>query len=168
MLTLNTKHRSWVALAVVLWLAVLAAIIFIPQSQAEGEAQGPYTNSLERSLRESTPADGDVVVAQLVDPARVYDPALYVGYVTLCPTEPAPLAADKISQLGIDESAVDLDGRYGYMVLLPSDGSAPVLDEVDLNAVDLCTIPMDQPYPLNAALPFHTAAGSWVLGTPAP
>ncbi|SDS47507.1 hypothetical protein [Corynebacterium timonense] len=167
MLTLNSKHRAWVIVAVAVWLAVLAAIIFIPQSRAGGEGQATYTNSLQRSLRESTPADSDAVVAQLVDPARVYDPALYVGYVTLCPTEPEPLAADKIAQLGIDESAVDLEGRYGYVVLLPTDGSAPGLDEVDLNAVDICTIPMDTSYPLNAPLPFYTSAGSWVLGTAA-
>ena len=34
MLKLNNANRRWIGLAVVLWLIVLAAIIFIPTSRA--------------------------------------------------------------------------------------------------------------------------------------
>ncbi|WP_288832354.1 hypothetical protein [uncultured Corynebacterium sp.] len=164
MLKLNKKHRSWIVLAVVAWLLVLAALIFIPKTRAESGVQSGHAGTLQQSLLSSEPASGDAVVGQLVDPSRIYDAATYAGYISLCPNEPQGLAEDKIAQLGIDANEVDLGGKYGYVVLLPADGSDVVLDKVDLNAVDICTVPMDQPYPLNAPLPFYISDGAWTLG----
>lgn len=164
MLTLNKKHRGWVILAVLAWLVALAALIFIPKSQADNGLQSGYTNSLQRSLQASEPAEGDAMVAQLLDPSRVYDASKYAGYISLCPSEPQQLIDDKVAQLEINSDELDLGGDYGYMVLLPADGSAVSLDKVDLKVADICTVPMDQPYPLNGPLPFSLKDGAWTLG----
>ena len=78
MLNLTSQSRRWVVLAAVLWLVLLAGIIFIPQSRSNELAQVEPTNSLSRSLQQTRPG-GDAVSAQLVDPARIYDPERYLG-----------------------------------------------------------------------------------------
>ncbi|WP_291313171.1 hypothetical protein [Corynebacterium sp. UBA2622] len=164
MLKLNQKYRRWIITAVVLWLIVLAALIAIPMSRATNGAQSGHTNSLQQTLQNSTPGEGDAMVGQLVDPSRVYDTDKYAGYITLCPNEPEALSKDKIEQLGINEADVNLTGKYGYMVLLPAQGTDVGLDRVDLAGVNICTMPMNQPYPLNAPLPFYMDNSTWTLG----
>ena len=63
MLNLTSQSRRWVALAAVLWLVILAGIIFIPQSRSDEVAQVAPTNSLSRSLQQTRPG-GDAVAAQ--------------------------------------------------------------------------------------------------------
>ena len=78
MLNLTSQSRRWVALAAVLWLVLLAGIIFIPQSRSNELAQVEPTNSLSRSLQQTRPG-GDAVAAQaliaVVEPAEHAAPA---------------------------------------------------------------------------------------------
>ncbi|GEM_PF-674221 len=164
MLKLNQKYRRWIITAVVLWLIVLAALIAIPMSRASNGVTSGRTNSLQQSLQNSTPGEGDAVAGQLVDPSRVYDAEKYAGFITLCPNEPDALRKDKMEQLAIDDSEVNLSGKYGYMVLLPAQGDDIGLDRVDLAAVNVCTTPMNQPYPLNTPMPFYMDNATWTLG----
>ena len=55
MLNLTSQSRRWVVLAAVLWLVLLAGIIFIPQSRSNDLAQVEPTNSLSRSLHTLAP-----------------------------------------------------------------------------------------------------------------
>mgnify|MGYP006948749621 CR=1 FL=1 len=68
MLKTTSQSRRWIVLAAVLWLVVLAGIIFIPQSRSDEVAQVEPTNSLSRALQETRPG-GDVVTAP-VTPLR--------------------------------------------------------------------------------------------------
>ena len=144
MLNLTSQSRRWVVLAAVLWLVLLAGIIFIPQSRSNELAQVEPTNSLSRSLQQTRPG-GDAVAAQLVDPARIYDPERYVGYTTLCPGEPQELVDAKVEAFGISVDDVDLGGDLGYVLLIPGgEGEAPMVDAVELNKVDICTVPQSE------------------------
>ena len=164
MLNLTSQSRRWVALAAVLWLVLLAGIIFIPQSRSNELAQVEPTNSLSRSLQQTRPG-GDAVAAQLVDPARIYDPERYLGYTTLCPGEPQELVDAKVEAFGISVDDLDLGGDLGYVLLIPGgEGEAPMVDPVELNKVDICTVPQSESFPLNTAMPFHMNQGRWTLG----
>ena len=164
MLKTTSQSRRWIVLAAVLWLVVLAGIIFIPQSRSDEVAQVEPTNSLSRALQETRPG-GDVVTAQLVDPSRIYDADRYLGYTTLCPGEPQELVDAKVEAFGISVDDVDLGGDLGYVLLIPGgEGEAPMVDAVELNKVDICTVPQSETFPLNTAMPFHVDQGRWVLG----
>ena len=115
MLNLTSQSRRWIVLAAVLWLVILAGIIFIPQSRSDEVAQVAPTNSLTRSLQQTRPG-GDAVSAQLVDPARIYDPERYVGYTTLGPGEPQELVDAKLEAFGISADDLDLGGDLGYFI----------------------------------------------------
>lgn len=71
MLNLTSQSRRWIVLAAVLWLVILAGIIFIPQSRSTEVAQVTPTNSLTRSLQQTRPG-GDAVSAQLVDLSLIH------------------------------------------------------------------------------------------------
>lgn len=165
MLKTTSRERGWIALAAVLWLIILVGIIFIPQTRpSAAEAQAAPTNSLTRSL-EQTKFGGDAVAAQLLDMSRVYDPNLYAGYTTLCPSESEDVVKMKLSAFGLEEGDVDLDGDVAYMLVAPAaEGTAPLLDAVSLDKVDICTIQMQQPFPLTEPLPFARYQGKWALG----
>ena len=162
MLKLNNAHRRWIALALALWIIVLIAIIFLPMSR--GGAQASHTNSLSQSLQYTEAANGDAVVAELITPANVYDDS-YVGYTTMCPTDPVELTQAKMQAFGLDGSQVDLSGKYGYMVLLPAaqPGEVP-LDRVNLSTVNICTVPQSESFPIDTPIPFYIDEGTWVMG----
>ncbi|MBC3179006.1 hypothetical protein [Corynebacterium lujinxingii] len=164
MLKTTSKARGWIILAAVLWLVILAAIIFIPLSRgSEAYNEVKPTNSLTKSLLQTRPG-GDAVAAQLVDPAKVYDPEAYLGYTTLCPGEPAELVDAKKQAFELADEDVNLDGELGYVLLIPAQGDAATIDPVDLDKVDICTVPQSETFPLNTAMPFHVDQGRWVLG----
>lgn len=164
MLKTTSQSRRWIVLAAVLWLVLLAGIIFIPQSRSNEVAQVAPTNSLSRSLQQTRPG-GDVVTAQLVDPSRIYDAERYLGYTTLCPNEPQELSDAKLEAFGLSADNVDLGGDLGYVLLIPAnEGEEPKVDAVELNKVDICTVPQSESFPLNTAMPFHMYQGRWTLG----
>lgn len=164
MLKTTSQSRRWIVLAAVLWLVVLAGIIFIPQSRSDEVAQVEPTNSLSRALQETRPG-GDVVTAQLVDPSRIYDADRYLGYTTLCPGEPQELVDAKLEAFGLNADDVDLSGDLGYLLLIPAnEGDGPKADAVELSKVDICTVPQSESFPLNTAMPFHMNEGRWTLG----
>lgn len=164
MLKTTSQSRRWIVLAAVLWLVVLAGIIFIPQSRSDEVAQVAPTNSLSRSLQQTRPG-GEVVTAQLVDPSRIYDPERYLGYTTLCPGEPQELVDAKLEAFGLNADDLDLGGDLGYVLLIPAnEGDQPKVDGVELNKVDICTVPQSESFPLNTAMPFHMNQGRWTLG----
>lgn len=164
MLKLSHQSRRWFVLAAVLWLVLLLGIIFIPQSRSEDVAQVEPTNSLSRSLQQTRPS-GEIVTAQLVDPARIYDAQRYLGYTTLCPGEPDELVEAKLEAFGLNRDELDFDGEIGYMLLIPAvEGEAPRVDPVELDRVDICTVPQSESFPLNTAMPFHKVKDRWVLG----
>lgn len=164
MLKTTSQSRRWIVLAAVLWLVLLAGIIFIPQSRSNEVAQVAPTNSLSRSLQQTRPG-GDVVTAQLVDPSRIYDAERYLGYTTLCPNEPQELSDAKLEAFGLSADNVDLSGDLGYVLLIPAnEGEEPKVDAVELNKVDICTVPQSESFPLNTAMPFHMYQGRWTLG----
>ncbi len=164
MLKTTSQSRRWIVLAAVLWLVILAGIIFIPQSRSNEVAQVEPTNSLSRSLQQTRPG-GDVVTAQLVDPSRIYDPERYLGYTTLCPGEPQELVDAKLEAFGLNADDLDLGGDLGYVLLIPaSEGDQPKVDGVELSKVDICTVPQSESFPLNTAMPFHMNQGRWTLG----
>ena len=163
MLKTTSQSRRWIVLAAVLWLVLLAGIIFIPQSRSNELAQVEPTNSLSRSLQQTRPG-GDAVAAQLVDPAKVYDPEAYLGYTTLCPGEPAELVDAKKQAFELADDDVNLDGELGYVLLIPAQDDSATIDPVDLDKVDICTVPQSETFPLNTAMPFHVDQGRWVLG----
>ncbi|MBA1836783.1 hypothetical protein GC584_10780 [Corynebacterium sp. zg912] len=164
MLKTTSQSRRWIGLAAVLWLVILAGIIFIPQSRSDEVAQVAPTNSLSRSLQQTRPG-GDVVTAQLVDPSRIYDPERYLGYTTLCPGEPQELVDAKLEAFGLNADDLDLGGDLGYVLLIPAnEGDQPKVDGVELNKVDICTVPQSESFPLNTAMPFHMNQGRWTLG----
>lgn len=164
MLKTTSQSRRWIVLAAVLWLVVLAGIIFIPQSRSDEVAQVEPTNSLSRALQETRPG-GDVVTAQLVDPSRIYDADRYLGYTTLCPGEPQELVDAKLEAFGLNAGDLDLSGELGYLLLIPAnEGDEPKADAVELSKVDICTVPQSESFPLNTAMPFHMHEGRWTLG----
>lgn len=164
MLKTTSQSRRWIVLAAVLWLVVLAGIIFIPQSRSDEVAQVEPTNSLSRALQETRPG-GDVVTAQLVDPSRIYDADRYLGYTTLCPGEPQELVDAKLEAFGLNADDLDLSGELGYLLLVPAnEGDEPKTDAVELSKVDICTVPQSESFPLNTAMPFHMNEGRWTLG----
>lgn len=164
MLKTTSQSRRWIVLAAVLWLVVLAGIIFIPQSRSDEVAQVEPTNSLSRALQQTRPG-GDVVTAQLVDPSRIYDAERYLGYTTLCPAEPEKLVDAKLEAFGLNADDVDLSGELGYLLLIPAnEGDEPKVDAVELSKVDICTVPQSESFPLNTAMPFHMNEGRWTLG----
>lgn len=164
MLKTTSQSRRWIVLAAVLWLVVLAGIIFIPQSRSDEVAQVEPTNSLSRALQQTRPG-GDVVTAQLVDPSRIYDADRYLGYTTLCPGEPQELVNAKLEAFGLNTDDLDLSGELGYLLLIPAnEGDEPKADAVELNKVDICTVPQSESFPLNTAMPFHMNEGRWTLG----
>lgn len=165
MLKTTSRERGWIALALVLWIIVLIGIITIPQTRPSVAEEGVApTNSLTRSVEQLRPG-GDAVVAQLVDPARVYDDTRYVGYTTLCPGEQEQLINAKIEAFGLQDRGLDLDGDLGYVLLIPTnEGGEPLVDTVDLNKVDICSVPQTESFPLNTAMPFYSAKGRWTLG----
>lgn len=164
MLKTTSQSRRWIVLAAVLWLVVLAGIIFIPQSRSDEVAQVEPTNSLSRALQETRPG-GDVVTAQLVDPSRIYDADRYLGYTTLCPGEPQELVDAKLEAFGLNADDLDLSGELGYLLLIPAnEGDKPKADAVELSKVDICTVPQSESFPLNTAMPFHMHEGRWTLG----
>ena len=164
MLKTTSQSRRWIVLAAVLWLVILAGIIFIPQSRSNEVAQVEPTNSLSRSLQQTRPG-GDVVTAQLVDPSRIYDPERYLGYTTLCPGEPQELVDAKLEAFGLNADDLDLGGDLGYVLLIPAnEGDQPKVDGVELSKVDICTVPQSESFPLNTAMPFHMNQGRWTLG----
>ena len=164
MLKTTSQSRRWIVLAAVLWLVILAGIIFIPQSRSDEVAQVAPTNSLSRSLQQTRPG-GEVVTAQLVDPSRIYDPERYLGYTTLCPGEPQELVDAKLEAFGLNADDLDLGGDLGYVLLIPAnEGDQPKVDGVELNKVDICTVPQSESFPLNTAMPFHMNQGRWTLG----
>ena len=164
MLKTTSQSRRWIVLAAVLWLVVLAGIIFIPQSRSDEVAQVEPTNSLSRALQQTRPG-GDVVTAQLVDPSRIYDAERYLGYTTLCPAEPEELVDAKLEAFGLNADDVDLSGDLGYLLLIPAnEGDEPKADAVELSKVDICTVPQSESFPLNTAMPFHMHEGRWTLG----
>ena len=165
MLKTTSKARGWIILAAVLWLVILAAIIFIPLSRgSEAYNEVKPTNSLTKSLLQTRPG-GDAVAAQLVDPAKVYDPEAYLGYTTLCPGEPQELVDAKLEAFGLNADDLDLGGDLGYVLLIPAnEGDQPKVDGVELNKVDICTVPQSESFPLNTAMPFHMNQGRWTLG----
>lgn len=164
MLKTTSQSRRWIGLAAVLWLVILAGIIFIPQSRSDEVVQVAPTNSLSRSLQQTRPG-GEVVTAQLVDPSRIYDPERYLGYTTLCPGEPQELVDAKLEAFGLNADDLDLGGDLGYVLLIPAnEGDQPKVDGVELNKVDICTVPQSESFPLNTAMPFHMNQGRWTLG----
>ncbi|WJY96838.1 hypothetical protein CFOUR_02000 [Corynebacterium fournieri] len=164
MLNLSSQSRRWIVLAAVLWLVLLAGIIFIPQSRSTEVAQVEPTNSLSRSLQQTRPG-GEVVTAQLVDPSRIYDAERFLGYTTLCPNEPEELVGAKLDAFGLNAEDLDLDGDLGYVLLIPGgQGEEPMVDAVELDRVDICTVPQSESFPLNTAMPFHMDQGRWTLG----
>lgn len=165
MLKLTSSQRNWLVLALVAWLVILVGLIFIPQSQPADsrEAEVAPTNSLSTTMQ-SVKHTGGASVAQLVNPARVYDENTFSSYTSLCPNDPDELKSAKTQALQLD-SEPDLSGDYGYMVLLPTDENAPVmLDQVALKDVDICTITQDRAYPLQNPLPFYYTGDHWELG----
>lgn len=162
MLKLNNTHRAWIALACALWVLALVVIIALPQMR--GTAAAAHSNSLAQSLEASRPSDGEAVVGELVNPARVYDES-FAGYTMMCPSDPEELTQAKMDAFEMDPAEVDLSGRYGYVVLLPANGSAEVeLDKVDLNTVDICTVPQTESFPLSTPIPFFIQDGRWTMG----
>lgn len=165
MLKTTSRERGWIVLALVLWLIVLVGIIAIPQTRPSVAQEGVApTNSLSRSVQQLRPAGG-AVVAQLVDPARVYDDERYMGYTTLCPGEQEQLINAKLEAFGLQDRGLDLDGEVGYVLLIPiGEGDEPLVDAVDLNKVDICSVPQTESFPLNTAMPFYMNKGRWALG----
>ncbi|QPK83586.1 hypothetical protein G7Y29_01880 [Corynebacterium qintianiae] len=162
MLKLNNANRRWIGLALALWLIALIAIIFLPMSR--GGAQASHTDSLAQSLQQTQAANGDSVVAELVNPALVYNES-FVGYTTMCPTDPAELTQAKMQAFQLDGAQVDMSGKYGYMVLLPAQqGEEVTLDRVNLDTVDICTVPQSESFPLNTPIPFYLDDGTWKMG----
>ncbi|WP_342319058.1 hypothetical protein [Corynebacterium mayonis] len=161
---LNNKHRSWVVIAVVVWLLVLAALIFLPLSKsATGTlAKGPTT--LEQALVHSRPSDSEATAGELIDLSRIYDAEQYQGFITLCPDEPQDLSEIKIEQLGLDRDKLHLDDETGYMVLLSQTETESGLDKVNLNSVNICNQLMEQPLLLQGPLPFYFDGTTWQLG----
>lgn len=149
MLKLSNSQRNWVILAIVLWLVLLAGLIFIPKerpAQAHGPVVAP-TNSLFTTLA-NTPKTGGAVTGQILDPSVIYDANTYGGFTTLCPNEPQEIKDLKVEQLELE--GVDLDGTYGYVVLIPyEEGTDLMLDQVALNDVDICLQPLNATMPLN-------------------
>ncbi|AKV59066.1 hypothetical protein [Corynebacterium riegelii] len=164
MLNLSNTQRNWVVLAIAAWIVALIGLIFIPQSRPEAaEVKIAPTNSLTTSLAGARPNSG-AVVANLVNPALVYDTNTYSAYTILCPNEPPELINAKLEAFELDP-ALDLNGRYGYVLLLPHDVEAPVsLDQVALNDINICTTPHTETYPLDAGMPFFYSDGQWQLG----
>lgn len=166
MLKLSKTERSWTALAVIAWLVVLAGLILIPMSRpasANQQALVAPTNSLAATLQNAHPTSG-AVVAQLVDPALVYDAETYAGYITLCANEPEELRDAKLAAFQFEEEP-DLSGQAAYVVLLPPDEETPVgIDQVDTNKIDICSFPQTEAYPLNSPMPFYFQGGRWSLG----
>ncbi len=165
MLKTTSRERGWIALAAILWIVLLIGIIFIPQSRPSAAQAGVTpTNSLTRSLQQVKPG-GDAVVAQLVDPSRVYDADKFLGYTLLCPGEPEEIVDAKLQAFGLEEAGLDLDGEVGHVLLIPAvEGEAAYVDTVNLNQVDICTVPQMESFPLNTAMPFHMNQGRWTLG----
>lgn len=165
MLKTTSQERGWIALAAVLWIVVMIGIIFIPQSRPSAAQAGVApTNSLSRSVQELKPA-GDAVVAQLVDPSRVYDAESYIGYTTLCPGEPEQMVDAKLQAFGFEAGELNLDGEVGHVLLIPAvEGGEPLVDTVNLNQVDICSVPQMESFPLNTAMPFYMNQGRWTLG----
>ncbi len=162
MLKLNNANRRWIGLALALWVIVLIAIIFIPMTR--GGAQVSHTNSLAQSLQATEAANGDSVVAELVNPALVYDDS-FAGYTTMCPTDPAELTLAKLQAFDLDAAEVDLSGKYGYMVLLPAErGGDVTLDKINLDTVNICTVAQSESFPLNTPIPFYVNEGTWKMG----
>lgn len=165
MLKLSSSQRKWLVLALVAWLIILVGLIFIPQSRPADsrEAEVAPTNSLTTTMQ-SVKHTGGASVAQLVNPARVYDENKYSSFTSLCPNDTDELKSAKMQALKLDDEP-DLGGDYGYMVLLPTDENAPVmLDQVALKDVDICTITQDRAYPLENPLPFYYTGDHWELG----
>ncbi len=166
MLKLSKTERSWTALAVIAWLVVLAGLILIPMSRpasANQQALVAPTNSLAATLQNAHPTSG-AVVAQLVDPALVYDAETYAGYITLCANEPEELRDAKLAAFQFEEEP-DLSGQAAYVVLLPPDEETPVgIDQVDTSKIDICSFPQTEAYPLNSPMPFYFQGGRWSLG----
>lgn len=165
MLKLSNAERNWVILAAVAWLVLLAGLVFVPMSRpaAPEAAHVAPTNSLTTTLDRTYPTKG-AVVAQLVDPSKVYDSNEFAGYTTLCPNEPAELINAKMTAFELAEEP-DLNGEYGYIVLLPPSPEQPVgLDQVALKDIDICQLVQSESYPLNSGMPFYHQDGRWILG----
>ena len=164
MLNLTNTQRNWVVLAIAAWIVALIGLIFIPMSRpAATEAKIAPTNSIATTLQHTRPTGG-AVVANLINPALVYDTDTYAGYTFLCPNEPPELVEAKLDAFMLEQQP-DLDGRFGYVVLLPPDVEAPAaLDQVALSDVNICTNMHTESYPLDAGMPFYFSDGQWQLG----
>lgn len=166
MLKLSNTQRNWVILAVVAWLVILVGLIGIPLTRpaaASGEPKIAPTNSLAAALERTHPTGG-AVVAQVINPALVYDANAYEGYTLLCPNEPAEFIDAKLQALQIAERP-NLDGEFGYVVLLPPGAEDPVaLDAIKLSEIDICANPQVDSFYLDSAMPFFHSDGRWHLG----
>jgi len=173
MLKLSNTNRGWVALACALWVVLLVAMIFIPMSRPNAQAASATpTNSLQDSIEELNPS-GDALMGQMLDPSQIYDAEQYMGFTTLCPTEPPELLNSKLEALHLsqddlemsaDENASDDEKNTAYVALLKQDENAePGLDKVDLRYVDICQAPATTAYPLQTPIIVGKQDGKWFM-----